>query len=217
MTSLYWLSLHQDQWQPQVQVGSGKESLDSQWRQLQQRPPVLGDCGSSSTGPPFDRCPGGRMTASAGLVSWMWSSLPATCPPARTGTPRGVPRFGVEGCLTSLNFLQGNVLSRAARWAGSSAGSFRLFWSNLHLSSTVWPDALPLYREVSSWDPSRFCGSLPRPNPTPTTLSPWPGTGPRAPVGLGIGLEALESSLAGAGVGIVPDGEVSLQPGEVGV
>ena len=47
--------------------------------------------------------------------------------------------------------------------------------------------------------------------------SPWPGAGPGTPVGLGVGLEALESSLAGAGVGIVPDGEVGLQPREMRV
>lgn len=44
-------------------------------------------------------------------------------------------------------------------------------------------------------------------------LAPWPGAGPGAPVSLRVGLEALESSLAGAGVGIVSDGEVGLQPG----
>uniref|UniRef100_A0A480J7S0 tRNA (Guanine(26)-N(2))-dimethyltransferase n=1 Tax=Sus scrofa TaxID=9823 RepID=A0A480J7S0_PIG len=50
----------------------------------------------------------------------------------------------VRGHLTSLNLLQGNVLSRAARWAGSSGGSFRLFWSSLRLSSIASsPAALP--------------------------------------------------------------------------
>ena len=52
---------------------------------------------------------------------------------------------------------------------------------------------------------------------SPNSRSPWPGTGPGTPVGLRVGLEALESSLAGAGVGIIPDGEVGLQPGEMGV
>ena len=52
---------------------------------------------------------------------------------------------------------------------------------------------------------------------SPNSHSPWPGTGPGTPVGLRVGLEALESSLAGAGVGIIPDGEVGLQPGEMGV
>lgn len=44
--------------------------------------------------------------------------------------------------------------------------------------------------------------------------SPWPGTGPGTPVGLWVDLEALQPSLAGAGVGIFPQGKVGLQPGK---
>lgn len=54
------------------------------------------------------------------------------------------------GGLTSLNLLQGNVFSRAARWTRSSAGSFRLFWSSLRLSPIASPPALPLCRKISS-------------------------------------------------------------------
>lgn len=61
VTSLYWLSLRLDQQWPQPQVGSGWESVDNQCRWLQHWPWVSGICGSSSTGPPVDRCPGERM------------------------------------------------------------------------------------------------------------------------------------------------------------
>lgn len=61
MTSLYWLSLLRDQWRRLALVGSGKGSWDRHWGWLQQRPRVLGSCGSSSTRPRADRCPGGRM------------------------------------------------------------------------------------------------------------------------------------------------------------
>lgn len=57
------------------------------------------------------------------------------------------------GYLTSLNLLQGNALSQAACWAGSLAGSFRLFWSSLRLSSMALPTVLPLCREINIWDP----------------------------------------------------------------
>lgn len=79
--------------------------------------------------------------------------------------------LGGGGCLTFLNLLQGNVLSRAARWAKSSAGSFLLFWSNLRLSSIALPTALPLCREMSSWDPIRPLHPKPWPNPSAITLT----------------------------------------------
>ena len=228
VTYLYWLSLHPDQRQRQTQAGSGKRSWDGQVRRLQRCPRVLGGCGSSSTAPRVDRCPGGRtvgVNPGSVLSSLCWvpfldGELARTpCPPrfsqpcCREGDP-WVLLCGWWGCLTSLNLLQGKDLSRAARWTGSSAGSFLLFWCSLRLSSIASPAALPLCRQRSSWDPI-----LPRAKPHrhPRSHSPWPGTGPGAPVGLRISLEALESSLAGAGVGIIPDGEVGLQPGDVGV
>lgn len=61
VTSLYWLSLRLDQQWLQAQVDSGWESVDNQCRRLQQWPWVSGICGSSSIGPPVDRCPGERM------------------------------------------------------------------------------------------------------------------------------------------------------------
>lgn len=140
---------------------------------------------------------------------------PWPCPVAGRGIP-GCCRVR-QGCFTSLNLLQGNVLSRAARWTGSSAGSFLLFWCSLRLSSIASPAALPLCGERSSWDPpSGLRAPPPQVPPPPGSHSPWPGAGPGAPVGLGVSLEALESSLAGAGVGIIPDGEVGLQPGDAG-
>lgn len=78
---------------------------------------------------------------------------------------------GGGGYLTFLNLLQGNVLSRAARWARSSAGSFLLFWSNLRLSSIASPTAFPLCREMSRWDPIRPLYPRPWPNPTAITLT----------------------------------------------
>lgn len=139
--------------------------------------------------------------------------LPIRSPPSPVAVCTAV---GDGGCLTSLNLLQGNVLSRAARWAGSSAGSFRLFWSSLRLCSIASPTVLLLCREISSWDPIWPLHPWAKPHGH-HSHSPWPGTGPGAPVSLRVGLEALESSLAGAGVGIVPDGEVGLQPGEGGL
>lgn len=121
---------------------------------------------------------------------------------------------GWKARITSLNRLQGNVLRRAARWAGSSAGSFRLFCSSLRLSARPSLAALPLCR-------GGLIPHLSLPSPRKPSLlqhyhSPWPGTGPGTPVGFWIGLEALKSSLAGAGVGIFPDVEVGLQPGQMG-
>lgn len=149
------------------------------------------------------------------------SPSPASPPAQSCGWEENpwVLQLGGGGHLTSLNLLQGNVLSQAARSAGSSTGSFRLFWSSLRLSSTDSPAALPLCRETRGGSIG-LCAHSPPAKPhlhSPHCCSPWPSTGPGTPVGLRVGLEALESSLAGAGVGIVPDGEVGLQPREMGV
>ena len=121
----------------------------------------------------------------------------------------------MEGEITSLNRLQGNVLRRAARWAGSSAGSFLLFCSSLRLPARSSLAALPLCRE-GCWYPTLSLPSPGKPSLLQHYHSPWPGTGPGTPVGFWIGLEALKSSLAGAGVGVFPDVEVGLQPGQMG-
>lgn len=77
--------------------------------------------------------------------------------------------------------------------------------------ASVWGDEGRLHRPLCPLPPAK-----PHLH-SPHSRSPWPSTGPGTPVGLRVGLEALESSLAGAGVGIVPDGEVGLQPREMGV
>ena len=99
-------------------------------------------------------------------------ALPAPVLPAllQGGRSLGAAVWGWWGCLTSLNLLQGKVLSRAARWTGSSAGSFLLFWCSLRLSSIASPAALPLCRQRSSWDPI-----LPRTGPTATRALTHPG------------------------------------------
>lgn len=95
---------------------------------------------------------------------------------------------GWGGPLTSLNLLQGNVLSWAARWARSSSGSFRLFWSSLRLSSTASPAALPLRRETSSggsvWPPCPLPPAKPHTHPTLTHRGRARGRGPQLASGL---------------------------------
>ena len=99
-----------------------------------------------------------------------------------------VLRLGGGGHLTSLNLLQGNVLSQAARSAGSSTGSFRLFCSILRLSSTVSPAALPLCRETRGGSIG-LCAHSPQLSPTfihPTLTHPGRarGRGPQLASGL---------------------------------
>ncbi|VCW79618.1 unnamed protein product, partial [Gulo gulo] len=146
-----------------------------------------------------------------------WSGCTRRLVPVRLPPPR--PRGELRQRNQAATRGRGNVLSRAARWTGSSAGSFLLFWCSLRLSSIAPPAALPLYRERRSWDPIRplRCPCPGQAPPSQCSHSPRPGAGPGAPVGLRISLEALESSLAGAGVGVLPDGEVGLQPGKAGV
>lgn len=98
--SLYWFNPHLDQRWPQTQGASGWGSVHSQWGQLQQRPRASEGCGSNSTGPPVDRCPGGKTmvmmmvmkpAASVGFLSWMESSLAYTCPSCFPSLPAPEP------------------------------------------------------------------------------------------------------------------------------
>lgn len=147
-TCLYCLSLHLTQErahpQPLAQGRSGWESPDSLRWGCHQRPQELRGCVSSSTAPLADRYPVENRGCEALGCEQSWVSFLSPWPLC----PRPIlgPVAGWKERITSLNRLQGNVLRRAARWAGSSAGSFRLFCSSRCLSarSSV---ALPLCRE----------------------------------------------------------------------
>lgn len=209
--SLYWLSLRLDQQQPQAQGGSDRGPLDSQWGWLQQWPWASGGYASSSTAPHAGRCPGGSMMGVnepwpgaqqpllGSLPGWgahshtlAWPQFSQPCLPIGPALlPGGEPMcasVGAGGHLTSLNLLQGNVLRWAARWARSSSGSFRLFWSSLRLSSTASPAALPLRREMSSggsvWPPCPLPPAKPHPHPTLTHRGRARGRGPQLASGL---------------------------------
>lgn len=109
---------------------------------------MLQCCVSNSTGPLADRYPGGK-NGECGAPGFehrvgFFPQLPAAAVPVSLAPGFVAGRVEEENQRRKEeNRLQGNVLRRAALWAGSSAGSFRLFCSSLRFSSGSLLAALP--------------------------------------------------------------------------